>query len=66
MRRRTPAPFSEKGLVNLSGEMGAWAPGPSVLLKNLLSTIRRLKETQGTKLQLSLTLKVKPQERGLP
>lgn len=46
--------FSEE-LVNLSGEMGAWAPGPSVLLKNLLPTIC-LKEMQRTKLQLSLSL----------
>lgn len=57
VRKQTTSSFSlEKGLVNLSGEMGAWAPGPSVLLKNLLPTIRCLKETQITKLQLSLTL----------
>lgn len=43
-KQTTSSFFLEKGLVNLSGEMGAWAPGPSVLLKNLLPTSDALKK----------------------
>ena len=45
VREQTAPSFSlEKGLVNLPGEMGAWAPGPSVLLKDLLPTSDALKK----------------------
>ena len=43
-KQTTSSFFLEKGLVNLSGEMGAWVPGPSVLLKNLLPTSDALKK----------------------